>query len=377
MRTFDRYLLAQLVRLFGFFSLLLVAIYWVNQAVGLFDRLIGSGQAGAVFLELTVLTLPNVIRLVLPVSAFAAGVQVANRMRAERELVVAHSSGISPLRLARPVALFGLLGASVALALTLAVGPLAKARLDERSAEIAEDVTSGLLTDGEFLHPAPGLTVYIREITPETELLGVFLSDDREPGVETTYTAERALLVPTAQGPRLLMFDGLVQDLTAATGRLSTTRFDDFAFDISGLIDLTARGPRDIDAVPTAELWAAGPELADELGASGAELWLALHMRVEQGAQVLAAAVLGFSVMMLGGFSRFGTWRQVGGAALALIVLELSRNLASDAARTDPRMWALVYLPPAAGLAVSGACLWLAGRSHRRPRARGMAGAAA
>ena len=41
----DRYLLSQLLGLFGFFSLVLVAVYWINRAVGLFDQLIGDGQS--------------------------------------------------------------------------------------------------------------------------------------------------------------------------------------------------------------------------------------------------------------------------------------------------------------------------------------------
>ncbi|MCU0903725.1 MAG: LptF/LptG family permease, partial [Tabrizicola sp.] len=58
---FDRYLLSQFLALFGFFALVLVAVYWVNRAVGLFDQLIGDGQSALVFLEFSILTLPNAI----------------------------------------------------------------------------------------------------------------------------------------------------------------------------------------------------------------------------------------------------------------------------------------------------------------------------
>ena len=68
----DRYILSQLMMLFGFFSLVLVSVYWVNRAVRLFDQLIADGQSAWVFLEFTALSLPYVNWLVLPVSAFAA-----------------------------------------------------------------------------------------------------------------------------------------------------------------------------------------------------------------------------------------------------------------------------------------------------------------
>ena len=39
MPRFDRYMLAQLMTMFGFFGLVLVMVYWINQAVRLFDQL--------------------------------------------------------------------------------------------------------------------------------------------------------------------------------------------------------------------------------------------------------------------------------------------------------------------------------------------------
>ena len=104
---FDRYILAQLLMLFGFFALVLVLVYWVNRAVILFDQLIANGQSATVFLEFSALSLPNVIRVVLPVAAFAGSVYVTNRLMSESELVVVQATGFSPWRLMRPVLMFG------------------------------------------------------------------------------------------------------------------------------------------------------------------------------------------------------------------------------------------------------------------------------
>ena len=61
------------------------------------------------FLELTLLTLPNIIRIVLPLSAFVASVYVTNRLTSDSEMVVVQATGFSPFRLARPVLVFGLI----------------------------------------------------------------------------------------------------------------------------------------------------------------------------------------------------------------------------------------------------------------------------
>ncbi|MEC8582357.1 MAG: LptF/LptG family permease, partial [Pseudomonadota bacterium] len=102
MARFDRYVLSRFIMLFGFFALVLVSVYWLNRAVILFDRLIADGHSAAVVLEFTALSLPNVVKLVLPIAAFAGTVYVTNRLSAESELTVVQATGFSPWRLARP-----------------------------------------------------------------------------------------------------------------------------------------------------------------------------------------------------------------------------------------------------------------------------------
>ena len=200
---FDRYMLSQLMMLFGFFSLVLVSIYWINQAVRLFDWLIGDGQTVWVFLEFSALTLPGVIRIVLPVAGFAAAVYVTNRMSADSELTVVQSTGFSAFRVARPVMMFASVVLMMMLVLTGLLVPLASRAYSERSLEVSQNTAARLLTEGRFLSPAEGLTFYIRDITPSGELLDIFLSDTHNAAESITYTADRAFLVKGDQGPQL------------------------------------------------------------------------------------------------------------------------------------------------------------------------------
>ncbi|MBQ07686.1 MAG: LPS export ABC transporter permease LptF, partial [Roseobacter sp.] len=151
MAKFDRYMLSQFLILFSFFALILVAIFWINRAVVLFDRLIGDGQTALVFLEFTVLGLPKLITTVLPIATFAGSVYVINRMTSESELTVLQATGTSPWRLARPVFVYGLCVAIMMSVLTHLLLPLSNGQLSEREAEISQNVTARLLTEGTFL----------------------------------------------------------------------------------------------------------------------------------------------------------------------------------------------------------------------------------
>jgi lipopolysaccharide export system permease protein len=364
---FDRYLLSQLLVHFGFFALVLVMVYWVNRAVVLFDTLIASGQSAMVFLELTTLTLPNVIRIVLPVAAFASVVYVTNRLQSDSELVVVQATGFSPMRLARPVVYFGLFVTLFLLTLTSVLVPASLGRLTDRTAEISENVTARLLTEGTFFHPIEGVTFYIREISPEGELRNVFIDDSRSDGSRITYTAARALIVRQDAGPKLLMFDGMVQTLNTVTRQLAVTRFDDFVYDVGALVPLPQPDRRRLEELSTFEILTGGEALLDETGRTRADFAQEVHDRVTQALLGLVAPLLGFSIMMLGGFSRFGMWRQIFGAIVALVAIESLDNAATDAIRGQPALMALNYLAAGMGLVGAWAILRFAGRARRAP----------
>ena len=368
MARFDRYLLSQLLALFGFFSLVLVAVYWVNRAVGLFDQLIGDGQSALVFLEFSMLTLPNVIRLVLPISAFAAAVYVANRLTQESELVVMQATGFSAFRLARPVLYFGLIVTAMMLLLMHVLVPASRTALADRSAEISQNVTARFLKDGQFLHPGDGITLYIREVAATGELLDLFLADDRKAETRATYTARRALFVRADTGPKLLMFDGMVQVLTTETQSLTITRFGDFTYDLSGLIAAQTRSARSAAEASTVELLAASAALMAETQETRAALVFAAHDRLAQPFLAAAAALIGFSSLLLGAFSRFGLWRQVLIAVGLLIVVQAISTVATGVGSVSDGGWVWAYAAPVVGLAIGTFELWWSQRPKRLRR---------
>lgn len=367
MSRFDRYLLSQLLQLFGFFSLVLVAVYWVNRAVGLFDQLIGDGQSALVFLEFSLLTLPNVIRLVLPVSAFAATVFVINRLMQESELVVMQATGFSYFRLARPVLYFGIVVMAGNLVLTQYLVPASQRILSERQAEISQNVTARFLNAGRFMHPAKGITLYIREISPTGELIDLFLADERGVADRVTYTARKALLVKGEVAPKLIMFNGASQRLDRVGQRMSVTRFDDFTLDLAGLVTAGATGGVALDALSTPELLAPTDALLAATGAGRALFLQEGHNRFAGPLLAVASPLLGFAALMLGGFSRFGLWRQMALAVTLLIGLQMVATWAGGVAMKDAGLWGLVYLAPGAGTAVAFVLLvWV--QRPRRPR---------
>lgn len=373
MTRFDRYMLSQLLMLFGFFALVLVSVYWVNRAVILFDRLIADGHSAMVFIEFTALSLPKVIGIVVPLAGFAASVYVTNRLIGDSELTVMQATGFSPWRIARPVFIFGLLLMLMSSVLSHLLIPTSAGQLRDREAEISGNVSARLLREGQFLHPTEGVTFYVRDITEAGELRDVFLADRRQDDRSVIYTAARSYLWNTSDGPRLVMLNGVAQIYQNDGNRLATTNFEDFTYDISDFIDTQTRSKRLIRHVPTAELIRDLPSLAAETNMPAGRIAEELHSRFQQPLLSLVAAMIGFSTLLIGGFSRFGVGRQIVGAIFLLVVVKLAESAVTDPVRNNADFWPLIYLPTVVGLGISAALLHSAARNLTRRPAGGAA----
>ncbi|MBF9059130.1 LPS export ABC transporter permease LptF [Rhodobacterales bacterium HKCCSP123] len=366
MGRYDRYILSQLIVLFGFFSLVLISVYWINEAVDLFDSLIADGQTLSVFLEFTALTLPQIMLMVLPVAAFVATLYIFNRMIGESELVVLQTAGLSALRLLRPVLVFGLIVGALVGILGNVLAPVARSQFIDRSQEVQEDLTGRFLREGQFIHPTDGLTVYIREITDLGEFRDLFLQDRSDPRIETTYTATRALLVRSETGPRLVMFDGLAQTLDPETQRLATVRFDDFTYDIGALIEEGGFRSYDLRELPTPVLLTATPQVAEQLDMDLAEMRFGGHDRIARALFVIFPPIIAAACLMLGGFSRFGVWPQILLAVGLVIPLQMIWNVAETTAVRNVELQYLAYAQPGTA-ALLAVVLTLMAMRRKRP----------
>lgn len=368
---FDKYMLQQLLMLFGFFSLVLALVFWVNKAVSLLDWLMGDGQSASVFMQLTLLSLPTILVNLLPIAAFGATVYVTNRLSAESELVVVQAAGYSPYRLARPVLYFSLIVAVMVAILAHVLVPLSVQELDMRRDEIARDVTARLLTEGTFVHPTKGVTFYVREISTAGELKDVYLSNSRSDGERQSFMASRALIVKGDDatgdgGPTLLMFEGMAQTYELESNRLSVTRFDSFAYGLGGLITTDASTSRSVRSTTTLDLLRASPELQADTGLTALGMIVEANMRMNKAFQTIAISLIGFGALIVGGFSRFGLWRQILFAVVLLVVVKSIDNTLEGVIDQNGLLWPMRYLATLLGLGIAWALLWKA--AHPRLR---------
>ncbi len=79
---------------------------------------------------------------------------------------------------------------------------------------------------------------------------------------------------------------------------------------------------------------------------------------------MLGGGLIGFASLLVGGFSRFGVWKQIVGAVVVLVLLKLVEGGVSEPVRANPSVWPLIYLPSLIGFGVAAALLAWAGRNR-------------
>src|SRR5215468_6527877 len=114
MRKLTLYLLRQILGPFLLFALLLTLVVWMTQSLRLLDLVINRGQSALVFGYLTMLMLPSLLVVIIPIAFFGAALFALNKLNNDSELVVMWASGISRTQMATPV----LIAAAIAMALT-------------------------------------------------------------------------------------------------------------------------------------------------------------------------------------------------------------------------------------------------------------------
>ena len=230
---YNQYLFGHMVGPALFIAMSLTAILWLAQSLRFVDMIVNRGLSLSTFLYLTVLLLPSVFGLVLPVGLMCACIYAYQRLLNDSELIVMSSIGLSPLQLAKPVMQLAVLFLMGGYLISLYILPLSYREFKDMQFFIRNHYAQLLLQEGVFNNPVDGLTVYLREREEDGTLHGILVHDSRVKTKPVTMMAESGQLVRTDQGPRFLLEKGNRQERDGETGSVSLLHFDSYTLDLS------------------------------------------------------------------------------------------------------------------------------------------------
>jgi len=321
MRLIDRYLLRQLVGPVVLATLALTSVALLSQSLAGLDLIVNQRQSALVFLKVTLLYMPQLINLILPIAVFVAALVALNRLHTEQEIVVCFAGGMSRWRVISPAMRLACTVAFLALLMNIFVQPLSFRTLRQELFEVRTDLAATLVREGEFTEPSPGLTVYAQSVDGQGNLRNLFIHQIKPDGSTTTYTAEQGR-VGRAQGrPVLFMKNGSNQEFSGR-GVLNYLTFQEYVFDLAPM----ANSDELIHYKPSDrylhELFF--PDLQQDWERRNRlELLAEGNARLASPLYNIAFMALALAAILGGGFSRLGYGRRIVaiGAVAALIRL--------------------------------------------------------
>ena len=341
-----------------FATLAVTMTIWVTQSLKLVDMVLNAGAPFSVFLWMMALTVPTFLGVIMPIALVGALLFSYNKLIMDSELVVMRAVGMGPWRLARPALLLGLIVVGIVYGLNIYASPYANRELVRLQYAVRHEFAAILIREGAFNDLADGLTVYLRKRVDNGEMLGLLVHDIRQPGKVVTIMAQRGAMADSAGGIKVIMLDGLRQEIETKTGKVSELYFDRYLVDFQVSDDKPQDRQSDPRERPMSQLLdpppdvVANPALLQQFKAE-------LHMRLSTPLLALAYTMIALAAMLCGDYNRNGQGRRVFAAAVLIIVLQsMSVGLASLANKTSvviPLMYVL-YLAPVVP------CSWLLSR---------------
>lgn len=309
----------------------LVGIGLLSQSLEQLEVIVERGQSLWVMTKLTLLALPQLIAVILPIGLFVGALIALTRLQRDQELTAAYAAGLSRKELIRPAMYIALIVTLVGVLATTLLQPWGQQESRRQAFAIRTDLASLLVEEGRFVQGPDGLAVYTQQIEQNGLMRNLFVYIDDGKTV-TSWDAETARFTRIEGVPVLTMQNGSMQRYSSREV-LNHLSFDNYAIDLTPY----SRGTDQSIRYKASDLWLsdlfAPSEAIVKMAGSPSELAAEGHSRITAPLYALVAMSFALAAILGGAFSRTGyTGRIARAAGLFLLVRVIGYGLVAAAA---------------------------------------------
>lgn len=343
MTVIERYLFRQLLIPVLAATAALAGVAILSQSLSMLDIIVERGQSAWVLLKVTLLALPQLLSMILPIAVFVGALIALNRLHTEQEIVVCFAGGMSRWRVISPAVKLAVLAALATLVVNLWIQPASYRAMRHELFAVRTDLAAVMVREGEFTQASDGMTVYAQRIDQNGLLRNVFIHLE-EPDGSTVYTAQEGRITKHDGVSALVLRQGSSQEF-ARSGVLNFLSFDEYVFDLSPFVkDDQALHYKPSDRwlhelfFPNLR-WTWEQENRDRLVADG-------HARIATPLYNVSFMLLALAGVIGGAFSRTGYGRRIAVVAVAAVVARIFGFGFQAAAADVPWLNLFQYLVP-------------------------------
>lgn len=231
MKKLNIYIVKQITISFLLVTFSLMSILWLTQSLRFVELITNKGLPISIFLELTSLLMPRLFAIISPIAVFISVLFVYNKMLSDRELIAIKAAGISHFQIAKPTLFFGIIISVFCFYVSNFGIPSAEKAFSELEWKVKNNVSHLMFKAGEFNDIQNNFTVFISSHEKDGSVSGILINDDRKAGVKTTLSAEKGRVYYTEKGPRIILVNGVRQEVNEKDNQFVSVSFDRYSVD--------------------------------------------------------------------------------------------------------------------------------------------------
>ncbi len=356
MNLIQKYILRQtrtpLLLSLGALSLLAL----LTQSLSTLDLITQNRQSAFTFMYITVLALPQLFSIIMPLAVFMAMLYAINRLNMDSELVVTKAAGFSPWQITSPALRIASYALIAHLLINLFIQPFTFRQMRKALLNVHTDVAARMVKAGEFTTPSPGLTLYASEILPSGQMQDVLIYDERSAENSLTYFARAGQLHSSDTGrTSFTLQDGTVS-FVKENGMMDITDFEKTTYDLTEIlaVDPTLH-LKTSDRYLYELIW---PDPTDYNVLKYKNKYLAEgHSRLSTPLYNIALVLLALAFLIRGEHKKMGYGRKIALAAFVGFSLRLLGFVITSAAEDNAALNILQYALPLLIASVAAAFL--------------------
>lgn len=326
-------------------ALTLTSIIWLSQSLRFIDLIVNKGLDVGTFLYLSILLIPSLLIIILPVSLFVSVLYIYNKLTSESELLIFKSAGVSRFGLASPALIVAGGVTLISYLISFYILPVSYREFKDMQDFIRNNYASSLLQEGVFSTPVERLTVYIESRDAEGVLHGILVHDARNPERPITMMAQEGILQQTSNGARFQLVNGNRQEIDRKNGNLSLLYFDSYPLDLSVYAVVGNKRFRVAEERYMNELFFPGEtdlKVKYRFVAEG-------HHRITWPFFAITLTLIASAVLFSGQLNRRGQWKRILAATFCvvmLVIIDLGlKNIVAEKPYLAIFMYANTILP--------------------------------
>jgi lipopolysaccharide export system permease protein len=213
-KKIDLYIIRVISKPFFSTLFILVGMIWLLQSIRLMDLVINKNMNIIDFLLMSVLLIPGMMIIILPLSFFSGVYGGLKKMVLDSEMDAIYSAGISRLRVLLPLFVVSIIAVGATYFISLYAMPAGRIKFAEVKSDLMNKSDSLQLEAGTFNKITNNITIYVKKIENNQWMKNIIVYDNTNADLPVTWTAEEGVLKLNKNNhPNLFLINGTRQEI--------------------------------------------------------------------------------------------------------------------------------------------------------------------